>query len=44
MEFDKWQQKMIDHKGSVTARCGRQVDTDHKGGEIENEERNWNIE
>ncbi len=24
-KFDDWQQKMIDHKGSVTARCGRQV-------------------
>lgn len=25
MIFDKWQQEMIEHKGSVTARCGRQV-------------------
>ncbi len=24
-KFDDWQQDMIDHKGSVTARCGRQV-------------------
>ena len=25
MIFDKWQLDMIEHKGSVTARCGRQV-------------------
>ncbi len=25
MKFDKWQQDMIDHEGSVTAVCGRQT-------------------
>ena len=25
MKFDKWQQKLIDHPGHVTARCGRQT-------------------
>ena len=25
MIWDKWQQQLIDHKGSVTARCGRQT-------------------
>ena len=25
MEWDTWQKEMIEHKGSVTARCGRQV-------------------
>ena len=25
MKFDKWQQDIIDHKGSITLRSGRQV-------------------
>ena len=25
MKFDKWQRKVLDYKGSVTIRCGRQV-------------------
>ncbi len=25
MEFDKWQQELIDHEGNVTAACGRQT-------------------